>query len=393
MTQSIDRYHSLIRNFPAWSGYCPEGCSPNFLGSITRKCFFDDSLPLDFTLLSERNTFFESPTPPPINEEEYFEYIAFLMAVKTASDRFVMMELGAGYGRWLVNAAMAMRATKNIPVRLIGVEAEPTHFAMLNQHFTDNNLTPDDHKLIQAAIATEAGSCFFTIGHAVNWYGQSIVANNGIDTIDNYFKTNYPGSKIIEMPAITLMSLLESEKQVDLIDADIQGAEFDVMLVAQEQLNAKVKYVFIGTHGTRQEYGLRELFTRNGWFNVYDFPCNSEFPTQPGEITSFQDGVQFWINPRLVSEIPDGARVYYTSKQMLLLDYEELTHKCENLKPLINERDSLIEKLKNPSYTAVIEQLRKHRIVWLFISAAYRVFAKLYRMMRAIKRKLCSNGS
>jgi len=306
-------YHSVFNNFPTWSGAHPENCSANFVGSICRKCFYDPSLPLDFTPLSEYNNIFESPTKPEINNEEYFENIAFLQAIETAQDRFVMMELGAGYGRWLVNAAQAMRATRNLPIKLIGVEAEPEHFAMLRQHFFDNNINPDDHMLLQAAMAAEEGSAFFTIGNPVSWYGQSTISDKDIKDTNNYLKNNFPGSTIIKVPAVTLSSLLKNEKLVDLIDADIQGAELDVMVEAQDQLNEKVKYVFIGTHGIRQEYGLRELFTRNGWFNVYDFPCNSEWPTRPNEITSFQDGVQLWINPRLVDNIPDGARVYYSS--------------------------------------------------------------------------------
>ena len=51
-----------------------------------------------------------------------------------------MIELGAGYGRWLVRAATALQQVKDLPFQLIGVEAEPQHFKWLLQHFKDNGL-------------------------------------------------------------------------------------------------------------------------------------------------------------------------------------------------------------------------------------------------------------
>jgi len=378
--KNTDFSHSVFVNFPTWSGACPENCHATFVGNIIRTCFTDSSEPLDFTSLSKYKTVFKSPSPPPVTHEDYFEFFALLQAIETASDRFVMMELGAGFGRWLVNAALAMRATRDLPIKLIGFEAEPEHFAMLRQHFLDNSICPDDHMLLQAAISAKEGSAFFTIGNSVDWYGQETISADEIDSKNNWIKNAHPGSTIIEVPAVTLSSLLKSEKLVDLIDADIQGAELDVMTEAQEQLNDKVKYVFIGTHETKLEYGLRELFTRNGWFNVYDFPCFSEWPTWPGKITSFQDGVQLWINPRLVDNIPDGARVYYTSNFLFNPDDERNPGKAGRV---VEKPDDE----RNPSEAdRVVEKLRQHRIIWFFILVAYKVSAKLYGILRAIKR-------
>ena len=42
---------------------------------------------------------------PKVNGLEYFEWLDLLHAVQDARDRFVMVELGAGYGRWAVRAA------------------------------------------------------------------------------------------------------------------------------------------------------------------------------------------------------------------------------------------------------------------------------------------------
>ena len=52
-----------------------------------------------------------------------------------------MVELGAGYGRWIVNAAAAVRAYRDLPSSLTAVEAEPTHFRWLELHCSDNGVT------------------------------------------------------------------------------------------------------------------------------------------------------------------------------------------------------------------------------------------------------------
>ena len=276
LQSTTNKHHPLIQRFPAWSGECPEDCYADFTGSFTRNYFNNVLQQVNSVTLSSRNTFNTSPPLPPINNEEYFECIAFLSAIEKAKERFVMMELGAGFGRWLVRAAMAMRATRNMPFKLIGVEAEPRHFEWLLQHFRDNNISPDEHKLIRAAISNKDGLVSFTIGTAADWYGQSIVSDNSAESHKIYLNTNYPDSTIVEVPSITLASLLENETHVDLIDMDIQGVELDVVSSAQEQLNTKVKQIFIGTHGIDQECGLRNIFTKNEWFNVYDYPSNSE---------------------------------------------------------------------------------------------------------------------
>src|ERR1043166_4091781 len=60
-------------------------------------------------------------------DEEYFEWIDLLSAVAAAKDRFTMVELGAGWGRWGIRGALAarQRGISRLDIRL--VEAEPQH--------------------------------------------------------------------------------------------------------------------------------------------------------------------------------------------------------------------------------------------------------------------------
>ena len=75
----------------------------------------------------------------------------------TAQERFVAMELDAGWGPWLVAGAVAGRLRGIEAVRLLGVEADPGSVDLMVQHFKDNGLDPEQHRLLRAAVGVEAG--------------------------------------------------------------------------------------------------------------------------------------------------------------------------------------------------------------------------------------------
>ncbi len=98
-----------------------------------------------------------------------------LDSVCESEGSFTMVELGAGWGRWIVNAAVALRQIDpERPFLLVGVEAEPTHFEWLRRHLLDNGIDPDRHTLVRAAVAPTEGRVKFQRGDAAGWYGQSI---------------------------------------------------------------------------------------------------------------------------------------------------------------------------------------------------------------------------
>jgi hypothetical protein len=56
-------------------------------------------------------------------------------ALLEARKTFTMVELGAGWGRWLVSAACAARVQQlHLELRLVGVEAQPEHFRWMRKH-------------------------------------------------------------------------------------------------------------------------------------------------------------------------------------------------------------------------------------------------------------------
>lgn len=252
-------------------------------------------------------------TKYPAFNECYFEWIDLFDAVKNAKTEFVMIELGAGYGRWLVNAVFVLRMINPLPYRLVGVEAEPTHFEYMQQHFVDNNIDLSRCELINKAITIQKNWVeHFWIGDPSGWYGQAI--QNNVPAASNFFLKNRIRSflqkirrgpqeltenkQIILVPGISLTKILKKFKYVNLIDMDVQGAELSILKDSIIDVNQRVKRIHIGTHSHEIEEGLRSLFLENSWICIYDYPCQTECDTPYGKIW-FDDGVQSWINEKI----------------------------------------------------------------------------------------------
>ena len=250
--------------------------------------------------------------PYPAFDEDYIEWIDLLESVVAARKSYTMIELGAGMGRWAVRAASAVRHyNPNLPFRLIAVEAEPTHFEWMRLHFADNDVDPNQHSLLYAAVSDVPGEVSFYVGTECEeiapgaWYGQRLAKDYEVDIQveeapygRHQVRRHVSGAISITVTAITLVSILDGLDQVDLIDSDLQGAELGVIRSSIRELDAKVKRLHIGTHGREIENELRQLLTSHGWRCLADYPCFSLEETPWGPI-EFQDGVQSWVNPSL----------------------------------------------------------------------------------------------
>lgn len=288
---SIKSGHPIFMQFSAYRGKREKGVEIDYLGCIELPHY----VPSD--TISENLMQLDYNSKAPNYDEEYFEWIDILESAKEAKTNYCIIELGAGYGRWSVrgyNAAIAcgIRPDK---IQITAVEAEPRHFNWINDHFKANNIQCN-HQLYHAAVAGTRGHVEFCISQPnVNpeditasrkWYGQAIV--NG----------RWEGSTTIRVETVTLQEILDriTIKEVDLLDIDIQGAEFEVLNECTESLK-RVKRVHIGTHSREIEMSLRHLFHLLGWSCIRDYPCNSVVKTKYGKI-SFGDGVQTWLNPK-----------------------------------------------------------------------------------------------
>jgi FkbM family methyltransferase len=230
---------------------------------------------------------------------EAFEWMAFFDAIAEASAEFTMLEVGAGFGRWTVRAAAAIRRYRpDLKYRLVAVEAEPTHFEWLAMHTADNGVMPRSSEgtceLINAAVSRNRGEEPFYFGDPAAWYGQALVRpeNVGAD------------APIQPVATVGLSEILEKLDRVDLIDLDIQGAELEV-LTESASLLGPIRRIYVETHSSVIDEGLVDLFERadGNWSQVVAVPLGAHRPTPLGEADFGDGGVQFWVNGA-----HDGAR-------------------------------------------------------------------------------------
>jgi FkbM family methyltransferase len=272
----------------------------NGLGVKERCSFYDEET---FTVWKDRcNTF-------PVLDEEYLEWIDILEAVNGAVGCFTMIELGAGYGPWIVNAVAALRQKGRLPFKLVAVEADKAHFEYLKRHLLDNDIDPDQQDLHNVAVSGDGGFVTFEGGDPTGWYGQSINRNDVskkdlirgklASIIPSLNKSAPDRHNYVTVKAITLASILDKLTLVDLIDMDIQGEEALVVESSIEEMSAKVKRVHIGTHGHEIEDRVRTAFLAHNWQPINDYRCQAEQETPYGTI-SFLDGVQTWVNPTVI---------------------------------------------------------------------------------------------
>jgi len=286
-----------------WS---PADVVVDFIGTRTRLTY-----EAGMSVQRESDRVAEVVTPPyPIFNEEYFEWVDILESVEAATDNYVMIELGAGYGRWSVRAALAAARRSSCTFQCVAVEAEPVHFRWMVDHFRDNGISPEDHDVIWAAVGAQPGFVPFWIGEPDGWYGQAIASKTRDPLPSPRMRRRLKARSVLGrppavsateksllwVPCVTLTELLAPYPEVDLIDLDVQGSEFDVLAPAIGLLNERVRRIHIGTHSTQIEEDLRQLFSAAGWEKLNDYPCQSRVPTPYGDIT-FGDGVQTWLNP------------------------------------------------------------------------------------------------
>ena len=125
----------------------------DFLGGRTRISYLKGYELFDGTVLG-----IPKREEPVLHEHD--EWLGALTSVVDAHRRgtLVAIELGAGWGPWLVSCALAARKLGGIrEVHLVGVEATTSHHAMMLKHFRDNGLDPEPHTLLLGAVGDTPG--------------------------------------------------------------------------------------------------------------------------------------------------------------------------------------------------------------------------------------------
>ena len=320
-------HHPVIRQFDPAEAAVPDGCALDYFGMLTVKdidrinqeAAANDPTPFNNQEIYRPQDVRDLPKSQRRSEwpnfnEEYFESIDLIESIMQSGDRYVMFELGAGYGRWGIRAYQFVR--RHFPKKqahILFAEAEPVHFDDLKYHLKLNNVNENDATLVEAAVSDKDQPIPFYVrcsglDHPHLWYGQAI--NHHLANFDsNDFKVGtYNGRPMyhnksadqayIKVQCSPLSRLVQRCPQVDLIDMDIQGDEAKAVIEALDELNRRVKRLHIGTHGHEIEDQLRKALSEQNWTCLWDYPCQQKSDTPFGEI-EFGDGVQSWVNPRL----------------------------------------------------------------------------------------------
>lgn len=251
---------------------------------------------------------------PPVSED-LFEWIDLLESIDEAQNKFVMLEVGAGYGRWSGRAGRVSAAHK-IPYYLVLIEGEPSRREIaIHKEMEKNGIPLSNYDLVKCCVGPVNGKAFFYTekdGQTIeNWFGQCIILNH--DCIDQKLSEKYYGCpqfltrygyRAVEIEQKKLSEILSSvpSQIIDLCDFDIQGMEFEVIQESISVLNHRVKRLHIGTHSREIERCLRQLLTEHGWRLIRDYPLAQVNQTPYGD-AYFVDGIQTWHNEQLMHDL------------------------------------------------------------------------------------------
>jgi FkbM family methyltransferase len=232
-------------------------------------------------------------------DEGQFERDCFLSVLADIKREHVnMFELGAGWGEWCLALAGAIDY-KVIPIapksyRCLAVEGEPTHYQWLKEHFQSQNI---NGVAVHGAVSDKNGTCHFSVHAAPDaCYGQAISFHK--QTIKETIRDlrDLILRKTTEVPMYTVDKLIQAYgfDHVDIIDIDVQGAEYEVMLGAADSIkNDLIDYLLIGIHDRKFNDALRQLLSPK-----FDLIIDI-YPNSVGIVDGFppikcQDGIQLY---------------------------------------------------------------------------------------------------
>lgn len=305
----FDRYHLA----PSFRGPVFE---TNFLGARTRNAYDEPyggpaGDPRHYA--SGKAGSMEGALYPPQQSEDYIEWIDLLEAIDAAEDEFVVAELGAGYGRWLVNAAAGVRRHKtrmHMPYTLYGVEAHPIRFDWMRRTLEDNDVEPGRCALKKCGVSGSVGALYFPDvsqhyrGDSRMHYGARLYSPEELGVTDpsidrfSYTTNNEAVTVYDKIETLPIERVVDKDRIIDLMDIDIQGAEQSAVPLGIDYLNNRVRKLHVGTHSRDIDRIIYTVMRNNGWTPIHVYANNSENETPWGKFF-FGDGVQTWINPRL----------------------------------------------------------------------------------------------
>ncbi|MDG1373260.1 MAG: FkbM family methyltransferase [Paracoccaceae bacterium] len=278
-----DVHHPVFESFERLSSEATGFHVYDFLGGATRVAYNRNWGA--FATLANKTA---RPKLPPKNEH-YLDWIAVLTAAAKARGVFRMAEFGAGWAPWLVRGALAARQRGDVTsCELMAVEADPTHYSWILEHFEDNGLNPDKHHILHGAVTDRAEMLRFPV-----------VAEPNAD-----YSTSLEDAKTtdqtIDVQGHTVAELLDQfSGPLDFLHVDIQGAEYDALAPAIARLSRSVRAIMIGTHDDEIHEGLVALFRGNSWHEQLNLGRSKTTQTPWGEIKT-DDGFLWFENAKIL---------------------------------------------------------------------------------------------
>jgi hypothetical protein len=234
------------------------------------------------------------------------EAAPLLEAVLDGGDPFVLIDLGAGDGRRLVEAVRSARSAGR-GSRVFGVEADAERFARLREGAAGLGLGADACRLLRAAAAGLAGDCWFLAQKPPAWRGRSLVPDTLVDwagprPVPPGAEAPFAGGRVARLRAVDLAEVLNGQPAVDYLRLALAGAELEFLAARPALLEKQVKAVHVATRWGATEEGLRELFGGLGWLRRLDVPRQTGVTVRLGGDRLGEappgDGAQVWLNPR-----------------------------------------------------------------------------------------------
>lgn len=232
--------------------------------------------------------------PIPTNfHADMSEWGAALRAVDLARGSFTVLELGCGWGCWMINTATAARH-RGMRVHAMGVEGDTAHLAFAREALATNGFAPGESTLMEGVVAARAGTALFPKPdrHGRDYGSEPLFGLEGAE-LERVLKAG----RHDPVKVISLEEAMRGHDRIDLLHIDIQGGEADLVRDTLPLLAAKVAYMVIGTHSRPIEGKLLEHLAGGEFKLEVERPALLEL-RDTGPLT-LVDGVQGWRNTRL----------------------------------------------------------------------------------------------
>lgn len=219
------------------------------------------------------------------------EWAAALLSVMRSDDSYRIIELGCGWGCWLVNMGVAARAHGR-SVDLIGIEGDANHLVNAREVLELNGFDDSTFSLHHGIAGPHPGKAIFPNPEAgtAEWGGAAIF------DADAETLARAEADPTVQVLDCKTLSQLSGGQEIDLLHVDIQGAELDFVTGNMAELDSHVHRVLIGTHGRIIEGQIMDHFIKAGWLMEMERPAIA--PLLGGRPQLGIDGVQLWRNPK-----------------------------------------------------------------------------------------------